>query len=44
MSESEREESSTEDAPAEEGVEPMPEVVPDDYLDQPAFDPAGRPI
>jgi hypothetical protein len=44
MSESENEEGAAEEAPAEEGVEPMPEVVPEDYLDQREYDPSGRPL
>jgi hypothetical protein len=42
MSEPENDEAPTEKTPAEEGVEPIPEVVPDDYLDPKPFDPAGR--
>jgi hypothetical protein len=42
MSEPENDEGAAEEAPLEERVEGMPEVVPDDYLDQKPFDPAGR--
>lgn len=42
MSEPEAEDTGAEDAPAEGGAEPMPDAVPDDYLDQKPFDPSGR--
>jgi hypothetical protein len=42
MSDTENEASAAEETPAEEDVEPTSEVVPEDYLDQKPFDPAGR--
>ena len=44
MSEAEQEERAEEEPQASDGVEPMPEVVPDDYLDQREYDPSGRPL
>ena len=42
MSEPETDNRPDEEPPDAQDVEPLPEVVPDDYLDQKPFDPAGR--
>jgi hypothetical protein len=42
VNEEPEDEDDDEEAPAPEPIEGMPENVPDDWLDQKPFDPAGR--